>query len=309
MGIEVVIDKTKGKNIDDSLIVNQIISSGILQKSKYEIHFEDDIDINKKYAIINNENGEQEAFIEKTKGLLSQYIGIPKDDIFIGNIREGFLVYDVIFKKNHKVDVREKMKELANLKKIKSIYEKNILGTCKLAKDMIDMRGKRNPEDWPTHQQNIGGFTYYPPTHNWVGYGLKVLGQYDNGNDDWFIMDGNVNEWAVAYHGTKTKAVKQICEVNGKFFSKFKEDDRRQKYYDIINVNKRSQKEHYTCGEGTYVSPFLDYYLPYKEDLIIMCRVNPRKIRIPQANKYYVGITDGTRNTIRPYRLLFKLNN
>ena len=222
MGIEVVIDKTKGKNIDDSLIVNQIISSGILQKSKYEIHFEDDIDINKKYAIINNENGEQEAFIEKTKGLLSQYIGIPKDDIFIGNIREGFLVYDVIFKKNHKVDVREKMKELANLKKIKSIYEKNILGTCKLAKDMIDMRGKRNPEDWPTHQQNIGGFTYYPPTHNWVGYGLKVLGQYDNGNDDWFIMDGNVNEWAVAYHGTKTKAVKQICEVNGKFFSKFK---------------------------------------------------------------------------------------
>ena len=32
-------------------------------------------------------------------------------------------------------------------------------------------------------------------------------------------MDGNSNEWAVAYHGTKTIAVKPIYEVNGKFFS------------------------------------------------------------------------------------------
>jgi hypothetical protein len=47
-GIEVAIDKTESKNNDDSLIVNQFISSGILEESKYEIHFEDDIDINKK---------------------------------------------------------------------------------------------------------------------------------------------------------------------------------------------------------------------------------------------------------------------
>ena len=47
MGIEVAIDKLEGQNKDDSLIVNQIISSGILQESKYDIHFEDDNDINK----------------------------------------------------------------------------------------------------------------------------------------------------------------------------------------------------------------------------------------------------------------------
>ena len=50
-GIEVAIDKTESKNNDDSLIVNQIISSGILEESKYEIHFEDDIDINYTYFI------------------------------------------------------------------------------------------------------------------------------------------------------------------------------------------------------------------------------------------------------------------
>jgi len=58
MGIEVAIDKREGENIEESLIVNQIISSGILQEYKYEIHFEDGYDINKKYAIIYNENGE-----------------------------------------------------------------------------------------------------------------------------------------------------------------------------------------------------------------------------------------------------------
>jgi hypothetical protein len=65
MGIEVAIDKTEGQNKDDSLIVNQFICSGMLQERKYEIHFIDKIDINNKYEIINNENGEQEKFIEK----------------------------------------------------------------------------------------------------------------------------------------------------------------------------------------------------------------------------------------------------
>jgi len=45
MGIEVAIDKREGKNIDESLIINHIISSGILQESKFEIHFKEN-DIN-----------------------------------------------------------------------------------------------------------------------------------------------------------------------------------------------------------------------------------------------------------------------
>ena len=58
MGIKVSIDKREGKNNDDDIIiVNQFISSGILQDKRYEIHI-DENDINKKYAIINNDNGE-----------------------------------------------------------------------------------------------------------------------------------------------------------------------------------------------------------------------------------------------------------
>jgi hypothetical protein len=307
MGIEVAIDKTEGNNKEDSLIVNQFISSGMIKGRKYEIHFEDDIDINKKNEIINNENGEQEKFIEKMKRFLSESTKVPKNQIFIANIREGCIAFDAIFKKQ---DIREKMKELAKNKKIKSIYEKNILGACKLTKDMLDERGNRDPSEWPDSPQVRGGMTYYPPTHNWIGYGLKVLDQYDNGNNDWIAMDGNPNEWAVAFHGTSTSAVKPICKKDGKFFSSISEGAAAQKCKDFFNVNKKSQDKYVRCGEGAYVSPHLEYALKYYKGAMIMCRVNPNKIRIPQGqyekNEY---ITDGTRETIRPYRLLVDSSN
>ena len=47
---------------------------------------------------------------------------------------------------------------------------------------------------------------YYSP-QVWKGFGLKVKGKYDNGSDDWLACDGNENEWAVAYHGVRTKMV------------------------------------------------------------------------------------------------------
>ena len=85
------------------------------------------------------------------------------------------------------------------------------------------------------------------------------------------------------------------------------------------------------CEEGAYCSPHLKYADDYahksKNSVIIMCRVNPslnffhwqiidyiindkRIIRIPKG-KYQNDewITDGTKNSIRPYRLLYKLNS
>ena len=39
-----------------------------------------------------------------------------------------------------------------------------------------------------------------------------------------------------------------------------------------------------------------------------MCRVNPKEIRIPEGQDIEkIWVTDGTRNTIRPYRILVKI--
>ena len=306
MGIEVAIEKTEGKNNDDSLIVNQFISSGMLQESKYEIHFEDDIDINKKYEIINNEKGEQQKFIEKMKGFISENIKIPKNNIFIANIREGCIAFDTVIKNNKKVDIRGKMIELAKKNKIKSIYEKNILGACLLTPDMLDKRGNRNPSEWPKTIETRGNMPYHAPTSNWVGYGLKVVDQYDDGNNDWIAMNGNPNEWAVAFHGTSVKAVKPICKANGKFFSTVEEGATGQKYKGYVNTNIKSKDLFPICGIGAYASPYLDEANKYSSGAVIMCRVNPNKVRIPEER---IWITDGTRHSIRPYRILIDLNN
>ena len=305
MGINVAIDKTGGKNKEESLIVNQIISSGILQESKYEIHFEDDIDFNQKYEIINNVNGEQEKFIEKKKVFLSENIGISKNDIFIGNIREGCIAGDIIIQNKKNVNIREKMIKLSSNNKIKTIYEKNILEACKLTPDMLDEKGNRDPKDWPKTLETRGGMPYHAPTDNWVGYGLKVWDQYDDGNNDWIAMNGNPNEWAVAFHGTSTKAVKPICEANGKFFSTRNEGAQRQWFENYVNTNEKSKDLFQYCGAGAYASPYLDEANKYYKGAVIMCRVNPNKVRIPTER---IWITDGTRNTIRPYRILIDLN-
>jgi len=314
IGIEIAIDKRDIKN-DDSIITNHIISSGMIQESKYEIHIEEnDIDyINKKYAIINNENGEQEKFIDEFKVLLSQNIEIQKSDIIIANIREESLTFDVAFKNTNNLNIREKMDQFSKLNKIKNIYEKNILEACKLTPDMLDERGNKDPSEWKENSQMKGGLPYNPPTHNWVGYGLKVLDVYDDGNNDWIATNNNSNEWAVAYHGTSSSVVKPICETGGKFYSTSKEGAKGQKCMNCLNINPKSQNIYKICGEGTYVSPYIDYanyYANYYESpVIIMCRVNPNRIRIPQGiYEKKEWVTDGTRNTIRPYRILININ-
>ena len=203
------------------------------------------------------------------------------------------------------------MKNFANSHpKILTIFNKNIFGKCKLTLDMLDEKGNQGPNGWAKPPAYRGGKEYFPPGENWVGYGLKVLNQYDNGNNDWIDCNGNKNEWAVAYHGTSENAVKPICSKEGKFFSTFNEGAKRQALKNYKNINEPSQKYYNKCGEGTYCSPHLDYANGYSNGAIIMCRVNPNLIRIPEgkyANDEW--ITDGTRNTIRPYRILYNVNN
>ena len=55
---------------------------------------------------------------------------------------------------------------------------------------MLDWRGNRDPSEWPVSPQIRGGMPYFPPTHDWIGYGLKVIDQYDYGNNEWVEMNG-----------------------------------------------------------------------------------------------------------------------
>ena len=315
MGIKVVIDKRENLKNDEYIINNQFISSGLIKKNKYVIHIQEN-DINKINLILNDLN-QRQLFIENWKQNLSNYLRVPKDDIFITNLRGGSIKIDTIFKKldfldidGNQLNIDERMKNFANSHpKILSIFKKNILGACKLTFNMLDERGNRGPNNWAKPGEKRGRKEYFPPDNNWVGYGLRVLDLYDN--NDWIAMDGNPKEWAVAYHGTSESAVKPICIQSGKFYSTSQEGAKGQKCKNMKNINPDSKNLYPICGEGTYCSPHLSYAKGYSGQggVIIMCRVDPKLIRIPQG-KYQNDewITDGTRNTIRPYRILYQLN-
>ena len=153
MGIKVAIDKTD-KKTGDAIINNQFISSGIIKKNKFEIHIKED-DPDKQYKIINNIN-EQNKFKKEWTNTISNYVEVPKDDIFISNIRSGSIKMDLIFKrteiedKNGKIiNIDERMEKFSNTHpKIISVFVKNILGACKLSLDMLDPRGNRLPNEW-----------------------------------------------------------------------------------------------------------------------------------------------------------------
>ena len=73
------------------------------------------------------------------------------------------------------------------------------------------------------------------------------------------------------------------------------------------NINKVKELS-YSMYTGNSVSTY-KYANITNNGVIIMCRINPSLIRIPKGQyQNDEWITDGTRNTIRPYRLLYKLN-
>ena len=81
---------------------------------------------------------------------------------------------------------------------IEKINEKPLLEALQISSNILDPEGNRM-SGWPDGEKR-GGLPYYSPK-GWIGFGLKVTGKYDNGNDDWIKMDNNPNEWAIAYHG------------------------------------------------------------------------------------------------------------
>ena len=317
MGINVVIDKRDNTNSKEYIINNQFISSGIIKNYKYEFNINEN-DQMKISRILNDENTKKK-FIDNWRETLSKSCQIPKEQIYITNVRNIPLKMDVIYKRTKLKDVSgaeikldDKMMEFANTHpEILYIFKKNILEACKLTLNMLDNRGNRRPDEWPKNGVR-GGEQYFPPDNTWAGYGLRVLDEYED--NDWIAMNGNPKEWAVAYHGTSQGAVKPICSKHGKFYSTSAEGATGQKCKDYENINPKSKLKYPICEEGAYCSPHLEYACKYanieNNGVIIMCRVNPSLIRIPKG-KYQDDewITDGTKNSIRPYRLLYKINS
>ena len=330
MGITTAIEKDAPNDIDSinaSRTVLQFITNGMIEKPKYDLHF--DLGDERNNELLNNKD-EQEKFNNKLRKKLSIDYNIPEDQIIITNAQRGSYIVQVIFQSeqfNKTIDINEfkskcSTKDFEELKNLKEVSKGLIMDGCKLNLNCLDPRGNRE-SGWGENETR-GGFPYKPPK-GWKGYGLKVMDVYDDGNNDWLAYDGNPNEWAIAYHGigcklgfTVENATKEIINKgfifskNGQAYKRSKNDNPRYKCDN--NQDDHSQ----LVGEGVYCSPDPDVMEKYagkankkasingKKYLMgFMMRVKPDKIRYSNNKKEY-WVLNGKKEEMRPYRIMIK---
>lgn len=193
------------------------------------------------------------------------------------------------------------------------IYKQILLNKIILSSDILDSKGDKSI-GWTINGMR-GGEKYYPPLDRWVGIGLKVLDKYENNN--WISNKNIKGEYSVAYYGIndylsdKDKEKKEINDfisdiIKIKSENIFKnEEDKRSGILGILR-NK--------CGEGICLFQDPKYAensageIKFDGDLykiILMCRINPSKIRQPFIHDKF-WILNPNKDEIRPYRILMK---
>ena len=193
---------------------------------------------------------------------------------------------------------------------IKGINKGAIMSSCKLTKKMLDPRGDRT-EGWGINESR-GGKPYYPPL-GWIGIGLNVLDKYDNGNNNWIGMINSSDEWCVAYHGVgRYKSSDEVKYITGKIINTEFKAGEAQAHEDHDNINRPGTK----VGKGVYCTPNIETACDYSGEstingktykTVLMVRVKPSIIR--QCNCDYAKdywVVNGTKDEIRPYRILYK---
>ena len=309
-------DKKEEKNQEESSTSLQFLVNGLINKSKYDFIF--DFGEEKNNELLNNKN-EQEIFNNKLKKKLALEYNISEDKIIITCPQKGSYKVQVIFL-SEEFDLPnpeqfkkscENQKEFEELCYLKEIQKKVIMDGVKLTKDMLDYRGNQTPDGYGQNQ--IRGKHQYLPPLGWKGFGLKVLDKYDNGNNDWIKMDGNPNEWAIAYHGIGRNR-NDVEEITNKIYHGGFKPGRGQYYANFDDINHPPNK----IGIGVYCSPDINYIdnnnlagvsntmiNGKKYKMAFMLRVKPDRIRVCNA-ALKEWILDGTVNEMRPYRLLLK---
>ena len=318
LGIETAIEKDENPNEQEADSVGlQFITNGMINKKKYDLHFE--LGEKRNEELLDNK-AEYEKFKENLRAKLSKDYNIPPEKIVITFPQKGSFHVQVIFQSDEFNNLNKQQfinkfkndpeyKELSNLK---DIHEEVIMGGVKLSRNQLDPRGNRN-DGWGIGE-NRGGKKYDPPI-GWNGIGLKVLDKYDNGNNTWIGMNNSPGEWCVAYHGLargqSSDKVKNITGlvIRGKGKENFKKGA-NQVHKDCPDVFHKGQK----VGEGVYCTPTISTAEIYSGvsningqnyKTVIMVRVNPKLIRhCTDSGNYWV--VNGTTDEIRPYRILYK---
>ena len=294
-------DKEK-KDIYNRMIQN--ISNGFIEMKKFEFRFK-----TKDEFLIDNME-EYYYFTEQLRKNLSKALNIDSENIIFGPPQKGSIIIPIVFKEENIKRLNfKKMKEAnINLGELLEIKKLPLYEYIYFDKNIFDSR-YNNKDDDKCGVDEIRGKEKYIPPKGWIGFGLNVEDNYDGGEACWLCFGGIYeNEFAVAYY--------PITEEDDDIFldNNFRDFD----YFNLIakSINGKSRHNKEKTGKGTILyqnielaekhASFIDIDKDYIFKLVLMCRVNPNKIRTPEDYKE-IWVLNPNSDEIRPYRILLKI--
>ena len=307
-GIETAVYKEDDPSLNDSII--QMMSCN---GNKYDFTFDFGEDENKKFI----ENiDEYDKFLEKIKKDFKKKLNIDEKDLLFSIPKKGSLKFSVAFITPGIYDEKDLESIFKDCKEFKKIHKSVLMEGCKLTKNIFSQKGNNGGDGWEKEDLSRGGKEYIPP-YGWTGFGLNILDKYDNGNNNWMSYNHAPNEYCVAYYPIKNNLLdqKEMREYIASLASLNMMNDNSDSFNDIfaddINLNNENEK----CGSGIYLyqdikiaenmASIIDVKgIRYK--VLIMCRVNPNKIRIPKSFPK-IWILNPNTYEIRQYRILIKM--
>ena len=310
-GIDMNISKKKDENFEKIELASIQSIFTLSEQKKYELHFDFGDEENEK--IIKNPYKKNE-FLKKYKEKIAKELQIKAENIILSDVHHGSVGVNLSIVNEGKKG-SEDVKKLEGKLNIK-VKEKPLLETLQISPEILDIRGNRKG-NWGQNEKR-GGENYIPPLKGWEGIGLKVWGQYDNGNNDWLDYNNNSNEYAIAYYGLNNHLDDKnilVSDLNI-YANDIKKLNKDKFYQDQIDERSNIFNGQKKCGEGIclYQDPNIaentariieipGYGIYIK--ILLMCRVKPNKIRQPK-NFSGFWILNPTPDEIRPYRILFK---
>jgi len=286
----------------------QYFFCGLTEKKKFKILMDLDQNKSKKFK---EKTDELIKTINTLKIYFSIKLKINKNDIFLvnPNYNNGYCTLDLV---SEEPSIESTINNLKEFNYIKEIQKKPLIEGCQLNSDIFDPIWDNQDGGWAIGEKR-GGEDYLPPL-GWFGYGLKVSGKYDNGDNKWLGMIGeNDGEFAVAYFG--------ISNIYGNkynmklFFQEIiSKDVLKMGYEQTYKEDKDLRNPLQKCGNGIYL--FQDPKIAentagiiniggVRYKILLMCRVNPKRIRQPEGFKD-CWILNPSPFEIRPYRILIK---
>lgn len=170
----------------------------------------------------------------------------------------------------------------------------------------------RYNRDYPhAKERRRGGYPYYFP-QGWFRHALRVVDKYPE-DKVWLGMNNSPGEWAVAYHGTHSDAVRGISD-HGLLHSFVTEDvmksEAKQQNPSIPDVKGLYVATHCEGGASGYTKTFevTDSNGRKKRyQVVFQCRVKPEKFT-KHKSPVKVGMAWRVfdQAAIRPYGLLLK---